>query len=123
MLKTIENVSKPSFVSQKIFSKNFVAIYVTKLVSTLDKPLFVGVRFLGCCKLLMYEFHYKYIKVEYGSSTKLLFTDRGSLVHKIETDDIYKNGSMFNLFDYTEDSKFFDPVNKKVTGQRKMKSK
>lgn len=30
---------------------------------------------------------------------------------------------MFNLFDYTEDSKFFDPVNKKVTGQRKMKLK
>ena len=71
----------------------------------------------------MYEFHYNYIKVEYGSSTKLLFTDTGNLMYKIETDDIYKNRSMFDLFDYTEDSMFFDPVNKKATGQRKMMSK
>ena len=123
MLKTIKNVSKPSFASQKIFSENFVAIYVTKLVSTLDKQLSVRVCFLDCSKLLIYEFHYKYIKVEYGSSAKLLFTDTDRLVYKIETDGIYKNRSMFDLFDYTEDSKFFDPVNKKVTGQRKMKSK
>ena len=123
MLKTIKNVSKPSFASQKIFSENFVAIYVTKLVSTLDKQLSVRVCFLDCSKLFIYEFHYKYIKVEYVSSAKLLFTDTDRLVYKIETDGIYKNRSMFDLFDYTEDSKFFDPVNKKVTGQRKMKSK
>ena len=123
MLKTIKNVSKPSFASQKIFSENFVAIYVTKLVSTLDKQLSVRVCFLDCSKLLIYEFHYKYIKVEYGSSAKLLFTDTDRLVYKIETDGIYKNRSMFDLFDYTEDSKFFDLVNKKVTGQKKMKSK
>ena len=123
MLKTIKNVSKPSFASQKIFSENFVAIYVTKLVSTLDKQLSVRVCFLDCSKLLIYEFHYKYIKVEYVRSAKLLFTDTDRLVYKIETDGIYKNRSMFDLFDYTEDSKFFDPVNKKVTGQRKMKSK
>ena len=119
----MKNVSKPSFASQKIFSENFVAIYVTKLVSTLDKQLSVRVCFLDCSKLLIYEFHYKYIKVEYVSSAKLLFTDTDRLVYKIETDGIYKNRSMFDLFDYTEDSKFFDPVNKKVTGQRKMKSK
>ena len=71
----------------------------------------------------MYEFHYNYIKVEYGSSTKLLFTDTGNIMYKIESDDIYKNRSMFDLFDYAEDSKFFDPVNKKVTGQRNIKSK
>ena len=35
-------VSKPSFVSQKIFSKNFVAIHETKPVSTLNKPIYVG---------------------------------------------------------------------------------
>ena len=71
MLKTIKNVSKPSFASQKIFSENFVAIYVTKLVSTLDKQLSVRVCFLDCSKLLIYEFPYKYIKVEYVSSAKL----------------------------------------------------
>ena len=35
-------VSRPSFVSQKIFSKNFVAIHRIKPVLTLNKPLYVG---------------------------------------------------------------------------------
>ena len=37
----------------------------------------------------MYEFPYKYIKR--GFNAKLLFTDTGSLVYKIETDDVYED--------------------------------
>ena len=33
---------KPSFISQKKFSKTFVAIYETKPVLTLNKPIYVG---------------------------------------------------------------------------------
>ena len=54
-------ISKPSFVSQKIFSKNFVAIHEIKLILTLNKPIYVGFSILGLSKLLIYEFHYKYI--------------------------------------------------------------
>ena len=35
-------ISKPSFVSQKIFSKAFVAIHEIKPVSALNKPIYVG---------------------------------------------------------------------------------
>ena len=35
-------VNKPIFVSQKIFSKNFVAIHEIQSVLTLDKPIYVG---------------------------------------------------------------------------------
>ena len=35
-------VSKPSFVSKKIFSKTFVAIHEIKPVLTLDKPIYEG---------------------------------------------------------------------------------
>ena len=35
-------VSKPSFVSQKIFNKKIVAIHEVKPVLTLDKPIYVG---------------------------------------------------------------------------------
>ena len=35
-------VRKPSFVSQKIFSKNIVAIYEIKSILTLDKPICIG---------------------------------------------------------------------------------
>ena len=51
-----------SFVSQKIFSKNFVAIHEIKPVLTLNKPIYVGFSILDLSKLLLYEFQYKYIK-------------------------------------------------------------
>ena len=57
----VRSVSKPSFVSQKIFSKNFVAIHEIKPVLTLNKPIYVGFSTLDLSKLLMYEFHYKYL--------------------------------------------------------------
>ena len=47
-------VSKPSFVSQKIFSKNFVAIHEIKPVLTLDKAIYVGFSILDLSKLLIY---------------------------------------------------------------------
>ena len=74
-------ISKPSFVSQKIFSKNFVAIHEIKPVLTLNKPVYVGFSILDLSKLLMYEFHYKYIEGKFDA--KLLFTDTDSLVYEI----------------------------------------
>ena len=51
----VKCISKPSFVSQKIFSKNFVAIYEIKLVSTLNKPIYVGFSILDLSKYLTNE--------------------------------------------------------------------
>ena len=82
-------VSKPSFVSRKIISKNFVAIHEIKPVLTLDKQVYVGFSILDLSKLLMYKFHYKYIKSKYNA--KLLLTDTDSLVYEIETDDVYED--------------------------------
>ena len=66
-------VSRPSFVSQKIFSKNFVAVHRIKPVLALNKPLYVGFSTLELSKSLMNEFHYGYIKNKFDA--KLLFTD------------------------------------------------
>ena len=72
-------VSKPSFVSHKVFSKHFAEI---KPVLPLGKPIYVGFSILNLSKLLMYGFHYKCIKRKYNS--KLLFTDADSLIYKIK---------------------------------------
>ena len=69
----VKCISKSSFVSQKIFSKSFVATHEIKPVLTLNKPIYVGIRILDLSKLLMYEFHSKYIKNKFDA--KLLFTD------------------------------------------------
>ena len=55
----VRYISKPSFVSQKTFSKNFVAIHEIKPVLTLNKPIYVGFSTLDLNKLLMYKFHCK----------------------------------------------------------------
>ena len=54
-------VKKQNFVSQNIFNKNFVAIHEIIPALKLDKPICVGFSTLYLSKLLMYEFHYKYI--------------------------------------------------------------
>ena len=91
-------VGKPSFVSQKIFGKNFVAIHEIKLDLTTDKPIYVGFSTLDLSKLLTYELHYKYIKRKYNA--KLLFADTDGLVYEIETKDVYE--------DFYEDKNLFD---------------
>ena len=55
-------VSKPNFISQKIFDKNFVAVHQIKPILVLDKPIYVGFSILELSKLLMYKFHYEYVK-------------------------------------------------------------
>ena len=51
-------VSKPCFVSQKIFNKDLVAIHEIKLILTLDKPIYVRFSVIDLIKLLMHDFHY-----------------------------------------------------------------
>ena len=66
-------VSKPSFISQKIFHKNFIAVHQITSVLTLNKPIYVGFSILELSKLLIYKFHYDYVCNKYD--TELLFTD------------------------------------------------
>ena len=58
----LKHVSKPTFISQKIFDKNFAAIHEIKPVLILIKPIYVGFTVLELSKWLMYDFHYNFIK-------------------------------------------------------------
>ena len=116
-------VIKPSFVSQKIFEKNFVALHEIKPVLTLYETIYVGFSILDFSKLLIYDFHHNDTKTKHKNCAKLLFTDTNSLVYEIERndvyDDFYENKNLFDFRDYPNDSKFVDPVNKKVVGKMK----
>ena len=78
---------------------------------------------LDLSRLLMHEFHYKYIGIKYSSSAKLLFKDIDSLVYEIKTNDVYEGfyeeKTLFDFSDYPKDSQFYDLVNKKVIGNIK----
>ena len=73
-------------------------------------------------KVLMYKFHYDYIKNKYNNS-RLLFTDTDSLMSEIKTEDVYKdfssNKEMFDFSNYSTKSKYYDNSNKLVVGKMK----
>ena len=83
---------------------------------TINKPIYVGFSILDLSKLLLYEFHYKYIGTKDDNCVNLLFADTDRLDYEIKTNDVYrdfyKNKNLFDFSDYPEDSKFFGPVNK-----------
>ena len=118
-------VSKPNFISQKIFRKIFDANHEIKSVLTLDKPIYVGFSVLELSKLLMYKFHYEYVKNKFDA--KLLFTDTDSLVYEIKGEDIYKvsysHKHLFDFSNYPVNSKYYDPKNNAILGKMKDKFK
>ena len=69
-------------------------------------------RILELIKVLMYEFHYNYIKNEYDNKSKLLFTDTDSLMYEIKTVDVHEdfssNKEVVNFSNYLTKSKYYD---------------
>ena len=61
--------SKPSYISQKIFDNDLVAIRKNKVTLTLNKPSYIRMCILEFSKVLMYELHYNYIKNRYGNNS------------------------------------------------------
>ena len=114
-------LSKPNFISQKIFNKNFTSVHQIKSVLTLNKPIYVGFSILELSKLLMHKFHYDYLCNKYDA--KLLFTDTSSLVYDINGKDVYvqcfKDRKLLDFSGYPVNSKFYDPIDKKVLGKMK----
>ena len=53
---------KLSYMSQKIFDNDLVAIRKNKVTLTLNKPAYIGMCILELNKVLMHELHYDYIK-------------------------------------------------------------
>ena len=83
--------SRRTFVTSKIINDDLVAIHKSKERLTLNKPAYVGTCILDISKMLIYDFHYIYIKKEYNDTAKLLFTNTDSLTYEIETEDAYSN--------------------------------
>ena len=121
--KLLKLSSKPTYVSSKIFNENLVAVQKIKETLTMNRPAYIGMCILDLSKTLMYDFHYNYIKQNYGNKAKLLFTDTDSLTYEIETTDAYldfwNDKDKFDNSDYPENSPYFNKTNKKVIGKFK----
>ncbi len=110
---------KPNFDKNTVFCENLIAVHMKKTQLKLDKPIYLGASILDISKTLMYDFHYDYIKKNYGQKSKLLFTDTDSLCYEIQTEDFYKDisGDVERVFDTSNYSK--DHLSKIPTGKNK----
>ena len=115
--------AKPNFKGRKIFSENLVSVHMKKTSLTMNKPVYLGMCILELSKIIMFDFHYNYIKSKYADKAKLLFTDTDSLMYQIETEDFYKDitkdvKDRFDTSDYPENHPSGIPtgINKKVLG-------
>ena len=71
----------------------------------------------------MFDFHYNFIKKHFD--TELLFTDTDSVAYEIKSDvyeEFFKHKHLFDLRNYSKNSKFFDETTKKVIGKMKDES-
>ena len=97
--------------------------FQTRLSLTINKPVYLGICILELSKVLMYQFHYDYIKNKYGNNSRLLITDSDSLMYEIKTEDVYEdfgnNKEMVDFTNYSIKSKYYDNSNKVVVSKIK----
>ena len=80
--------SKPTYVTHKLFDKDFAAIHEIKPVLMLSKPIYVGFTVLDLSKWMMYDFHCNFIKKNFNA--KLFFTDTDTLTYEIKSKNVYE---------------------------------
>ena len=57
----------------------------------MSKPLYLGMSILDISKMLMYRFWYDYFKPKYRDRAKLYYTDTGSFIFNIITEDFFQD--------------------------------
>ena len=119
----LKSTLKANYMSCKIFDNNLLAICKWRLWIKLKNPACIGMCILEFSKVLMYKFHYYYIKNKDDSKSKLLFTDTNSLMYEIKTEDVYEDFSSkietLDFSNYSTKSKFYDDSNKLVIEKMK----
>ena len=73
------------------FDNNLVAIQKRKVALKLNEPAYIGTCILDLSKVVMYKFHYDYIKNKDDNKSKLFFSDTDSLMDKIKAEDVYED--------------------------------
>ena len=118
----LKAVMKPNFKSGTLFGTNLMGCEMGKIKVVMNKPVYVGQAILYLSKIVMYEFHYDYMKWKYSNDKlTLCYIDTDSLIYDIEMDDFYKDiaedvKDRFDTSGYNPDRPLPMGLNKKVIG-------
>ena len=90
--KFLKTVKKPNFKSSILFGENLIGCEMGEIKVVMNKPVYLGQAILDFSKLVMYEFHYDYMRRKYDpKNLKLCYMDTDSLVYHIKTEDFYSD--------------------------------
>ena len=120
--------AQPTFRSYTIFHDKLIAVERYQMCVKMDKPIYVGVTALELSKLVMYDFHYNFIKKKYpGEQSRLCFTNTDSFLYELKTNDIYadilSNNERFDLSEYKDNHQIFENLSKEEIRRLKQKNK
>ena len=96
-----------------------------KIKVVMNKQVYLGQAILDLSKIVMYEFHYDYMKQKYNDKNlTLCYMDTDSLIYSIETDNLYKDiaddvKDRFGTSGYNSNRPLPVGLNKKVIGLMK----
>ena len=87
----------------------------------MNKLVYISQTILNLSKIIMYEFHYDYMKPKYGNDLALCYMDTDLLVYCIKTKDFYAEivddvPTRFDTSGYCKDRPLPTGLNKKVIG-------
>ena len=118
-------IMKPNFKSGTLFGPSLMGCEMGKIKVVMNKPFYLGQAILDLSKIVMYEFHYDYMKCRYDDENlTLCYIDTDSLIYDITMDDFCKDiaddvVARFNTSDYNPDRPLPVGLNKKVIGLMK----
>ena len=87
----LKAVMKPNFKSSVLFGENLMGCEMGKIKVVMNKPVYLGQAILDLSKIVMYKFHYDYMKQKYPEGLTLCYMDTDSMIYDIETEDFYKD--------------------------------
>ena len=119
-------VMKPNFKSGVRFSSNLMGCEMGKIKVVMNKLVYLGQTILDLSKIVMYEFHYNYMKPKYPEGLTLCYMDTDSLIYDTKTDVFYKDTDedvkdRFDTSGYNPNWLLPVGLNKKVIGLMKDK--
>ena len=131
----LKTIMKPNFKSGIRFDENLKGCETRKIKVKMNKPVYLGQAILDLSKIVMYEFHYDYMKQKYAGGPwtpggfdseklQLCYMDTDSLVYRIRTEDFYIDitddvPERFDASGYLPDRPLPVGLNKKVIGHMK----
>ena len=86
--KYLCTVMKPNFKSGVRFGENLMGCEMGKIKVVMKKPIYLEQAILDLSKIVMYEFHYDYMKPKF-KEPQLCYMDTDSLIYNIKTKDFY----------------------------------